>query len=418
MAERAYRDFDIRIRRLSSGAYRTEADVEGGHTEAEFKVPFDDAEREELRQIVQGPVREFGEPDGRTGNPMEYLDDMRKCGEQLYDALFAGDVRASLVSNCDWARQQADPCGVRIRLHLDDAPELADLPWEYLYDSHRQTFLVLRDFTPIVRHLKQPDPVVLPPLKPPINMLVMISNGGPPLEVEREWNRIQERLATLQERKLLSLTRVPAATVASLQECLILGGPYHIFHFIGHGGFRPDTRQPALGLDDGYLAADGLTTHLDPSSLRLVVLNSCDGARAGESDPFSALSHQLVKIGIPAVVAMQFKITDRAAIDFAGGLYGAIASNLSIEASVTKGRIAIYGKDNPTEWGTPVLFTRGKDGRLFSLDVPSQQQARQRQIETLARQARLAIDEKQYDMAIELLEKVKRLVKEMFAAAA
>jgi hypothetical protein len=416
MPERAYVDFDITIRRLPSGSYKVVASSPGGDAEADFNVPFDGSERDKLREILQGPVREFGEGGLRKGDPVDYWEQVKKRGEQLYDALFADEVGEKFTSRRDWALEQPDPHGVRIRIHLDEAPELADLPWEYLYDSGRQMFLVLRDFTPIVRHLNQGDPAQRPLVKPPINMLVMISKGNPPLDVEAEWKKISDKLAPLQEKQLVSLTRVPAATVGDLQDCLNTKKAYHIFHFIGHSGFQ--NKVPVLQLDDGQkMTADALATHLDPSSFRLVVLNSCDGARAAAEDSFSALAHCLVKIGIPAVVAMQFKITDGAAIEFARGLYGGIANNLPVEACVTMGRMAIYGRDNnPTEWGTPVLFMRGQNGRLFSLDIPSEQQARQRQIDALAKHARLAIDEKQYDMAIQQLQKIKELLAAMFAA--
>jgi hypothetical protein len=74
----------------------------------------------------------------------------------------------------------------------------------------------------------------------------------------------------------------------------------------------------------------------DERSLRLVVLNSCEGARGSQVDPFSAVASSLFQCGVPAVIGMQFEITDDAAKTFAGrhGTRGAgvRASSASDEA--------------------------------------------------------------------------------------
>jgi hypothetical protein len=110
----------------------------------------------------------------------------------------------------------------------------------------------------------------------------------------------------------------------------------------------------------------------DHRSLRLAVLNSAEGARAGRSDPYSGIAQSLVQQGIPAVVAMQFEITDDAAITFEHVLYEAIADGYPLDAATTEARKAIYADGNLTEWGTPVLYLRAPDGRIFDIqDRPS-----------------------------------------------
>jgi hypothetical protein len=97
------------------------------------------------------------------------------------------------------------------------------------------------------------------------------------------------------------------------------------------------------------------------------VLNACEGARASGSDPFAGVAQSLVARGIPAVVAMQFEITDRAAIVFAHEFYTAITDGLAIEGAVGEARRAIFGAKSDVEWGTAVLYMRAEDGRLFDL---------------------------------------------------
>ena len=59
----------------------------------------------------------------------------------------------------------------------------------------------------------------------------------------------------------------------------------------------------------------------DQVQLQLVVLNSCQGARTTLADPFAGVATTLIQSGVPAVVAMQFEISDEAAIVFAEELY-------------------------------------------------------------------------------------------------
>ena len=104
---------------------------------------------------------------------------------------------------------------------------------------------------------------------------------------------------------------------------------------------------------------------------RLVVLNSCSGAAAGVSDLFSGTAAALVRGGVSAVAAMQYEISDPAAVAFARGFYAAIARGRGVDDAVSSGRVAILGlSDRTLEWMTPVLYLRGHDGQSFTLPAP------------------------------------------------
>jgi hypothetical protein len=76
----------------------------------------------------------------------------------------------------------------------------------------------------------------------------------------------------------------------------------------------------------------------------------------------------LVQRDIPAVVAMQFEISDEAAIVFAGGFYEPLAGGVPVDASLAAARLAMLAeRSDDIEWGTPVLFMRVPDGRIFDL---------------------------------------------------
>jgi hypothetical protein len=103
--------------------------------------------------------------------------------------------------------------------------------------------------------------------------------------------------------------------------------------------------------------------------MRLAFLNSCEGARGGATDIFSSTAAALVRRGTPAVVAMQYEVTDGAAIQFSRSFYTAVADGLPVDASVSAARMGVWLADSSSlEWGTPVLYMRARDGALFRIE--------------------------------------------------
>ena len=166
----------------------------------------------------------------------------------------------------------------------------------------------------------------------------------PRLDVEREKQRIEIAVQDLQKQGFLELSWLPGQTWRDLQEAM-WGGPWHVFHFIGHGGFDRYTDEGLLALSDEQgkkhlLAATQVARLLaDHQVLRLVLLNSCEGARGSGLDIYSSTAAILVRRGIAAVLAMQYEITDRAAIEFSRTFYRALAYGLPIDAAVATARI-------------------------------------------------------------------------------
>src|SRR5262249_15353187 len=198
------------------------------------------------------------------------------------------------------------------------------------------------------------------------------------LDPGAERDRLERALDPLRQRGLVELTWLPGQTWSALQEAT-WNNTWHVFHFIGHGR-GPDAGD---GLPDGEgaiaLADDNGRPHLLSASdlgmllaaqpsLRLAVLNSCEGAQSGERDLFASTAAMLVLRGIPAVLAMQYEITDRAAIQFGSTFYRALASGIPIDVAATEARKAVKleVRDSP-EWGTPVLFMRSPNGQIFDI---------------------------------------------------
>ena len=65
---------------------------------------------------------------------------------------------------------------------------------------------------------------------------------------------------------------------------------------------------------------------------------------------------------------MQYPVTDRAAVEFARSFYESLADGLPVDASVAEARKAVsFAIADTAEWGTPVLFMRTSDGRVFDV---------------------------------------------------
>ena len=206
---------------------------------------------------------------------------------------------------------------------------------------------------------------------PPLHILAIISDPQdvPRLDVVREWQALCTALTDLQSAGLVTLERLPQATYAALQERL-RAAPVHILHFIGHGYFEGDSG--GLVLEDGSghaVRTDAVTLGTllhDHEALRLAFLNACEGARGGTGDFFAGVAQRLAQQQVPAVVAMQFTVTDRAAIDLARNFYGGLAAGLAVDEALAEARKAIF-EMSATEWATPVLFSRADDNRLLAL---------------------------------------------------
>jgi CHAT domain len=297
---------------------------------------------------------------------------VRNFGEALFDTLLSGEIR----SRYDVSRQKSAEqrnAGLRIRLRISD-PELAALPWEFLFDSRNGEYICLSQRTPVIRYLELPQPVESLLVAPPLRILGMIVNTGDQilLNTEQEKQRMQASFRDLQARGLVELTWIEGQTWRDLMQTL-RKGDYHIFHFIGHGGFNPSKSEGFIELadEDGrvqMITATQLGILLaDHQFLRLVFLNTCKGAKSSTYDVFSSTSTTLARRGIPAVIAMQYEITDHAAIELTRTFYESLAEGMPVDAAITEARKAISLEVGTLEWGTPVLYMRSQSGIIFNL---------------------------------------------------
>jgi len=375
MAAYEYDDFWVEFSPRAGGGYSVAARAPDGETsKGAFQLPFTN---EQLAAAVRtlgytraAATRDIGEVTTERRLTAEQL------GGDLADSLLVGPTGD--LYNQARAAAIAKGRGVRLWLSLGKAPGLLSVPWEFLY--LQPTFLASQRKTPIVRFLSTHAPVAPRRIEDTVRILGVVAspNGLPKLEVAQERKRVDDALAKARQEREVTIDWLDPATPKALRKALQLG-EFHILHFVGHSGYVAESDAAHGGGGGGVLfletedhspaqVSDAQLVNLlgDQDSLRLVVLNSCEGARTSVVDPFAGIATSIVALGIPAVVAMQFEISDKAAITFAEELYQSlIARQDPIDVAVAEARKAVFTEVNETEWATPVLFLRNEDGRLF-----------------------------------------------------
>jgi tetratricopeptide (TPR) repeat protein len=416
-------DFELEIGDLGDQGYPVTARAPAGEATVSMHLPL---AREELNYqlgVINDAVLASSAVARRVAGGDEQP--VQQFGRRLFDALVIDDVRALYVASSQRARDE----GAQLRLVLRiRSPELARLPWEFLFDPGRQDYLGLS--LPLVRY-----PQVLAARQPlqasaPLRILGMVARPGDQdaLEVEDEKRRLRAALEGLERDGQVELVWVDGQTYSDLEDAMD-HGPWHVFHFVGHGGYDPDSDEGTLALAGergrtDAVGADDLSRLLgEHYTLRLVVLNACDTGRGSALDVFSSTAGALVRRGIPAVVAMQFAITDGAAIRFAQTFYQNVAKQLPVDSSVMRARRALRrAKKDTLEWGTPVLYLRAPDGRIFGTTAASAllaspdkagepptrasqppEQAGAVEVEALYDQALAAFWTEQWEQAVDLL---------------
>jgi hypothetical protein len=364
-----YLDFDVWIDQKSDGLYRAKAWSGAAGFEATecFSLPA---------ALADGGLCFAGGGALRGGPGAADIADgasPEQAGGELFRAVFQGELLKAFQGCLTKAR--GGP-GLRIRLRLNDVPHLAGLPWEYLYDAEGRGFLALSGRTPVVRYLELSEGLDTLLVEPPLRILAVISTpqGYRELaEADAEWQRLVAALRPLLKSGLIEVERLERSTSAALEARLRTGQPVHVFHFVGHGGFSELRGEGVLVFEgeDGKgvpMAGPSLAYLLqDHPSLRLAVLNACNGARASSENTFAGTAQVLVQYGVPAVIAMQSEVMDETACSFAEKFYRALATGLPVDACIGEVRRALADERNP-EWGTPVLYLRATDGRLFALE--------------------------------------------------
>lgn len=319
-------------------------------------------------ELIRVFERWLREP-GRDWRPSE----IRAFGSLLHRTLFPPDLWS-------WVERRLDGMGPggRMRLQLafptDGWAHLAAVPWEYLHVPNRTGregfFLATDRRCMLTRYIPMAHGRASMAAAGRARVLVLISQPDDLGEVIAE--PVLETLESLTERLPFDLTVQRRPTRESLEETVCTVRP-DIVHFIGHGRYDDDTEQGSVAFVDEVGRADWVGESVLAQILggaddlpRLVFLHSCAGAQTDYGASFAGIAPRLIRRGVQCVVAMQYAVTNRAAIAFSKGFYTGLAAGLALDEAVQSGRrsLEILYETDPRLPGIPVIYLYSRDAVL------------------------------------------------------
>lgn len=374
----AYRDFEIEIAARDGRHFEVEVAFEGMDEtiQRRFEVelppsfldllpPEGEEGQQELRNWRRAPTAD--EPD-ELPFLIARMDKLKDYGTRLFKTVLTPQLEQALGQLFEMGREQG---GVRIRLDLERAPALAKVPWEAMFREATDQWYGIDEKSPMLRRISLGGRQKLPaPITGEVRLLIAIAVPQNDLNAGREIASIEEeiRKRTSGRGAPISIRPLRAATRQSFEAALADFKP-HIVHFIGHGSFgtRDGDRRGVLHFVDennpeGYDAvpSDDLRQLLDSDPPLLVVLNTCEGGRADEVDRYGGTAQNIIRRSIPYVVAMQYPISDEAALAFSRYFYQRLLEGAPVDVAVARGRAAIRNRakeECQVELITPVFYS-------------------------------------------------------------
>ncbi len=353
-----YADLEIGLHRRDASSYSVEFRYSQPNSEADIRLGYDkpiliSINRDKLNQLVY---------------------DTAAYGQHLTDTFFSNPDVKTAFAQVKASTQSLD-ASLRMRLLIGpSAPELHNLHWETLHDPQDGSPLSTSQNLLFSRYLSSLDwhPVRLCS-KGELSALVMVANPSDlaeynlaPVDVPGEMERAKDGLGEIPFRMLPEPESGKQATLEDLFSHL-RQQEVDILYLVCHGALVKD--EPWLWLEDhqGKVArVSGSELALRMKELverpRLVVLASCESAGDGTGDALSALGPRLAETGIPAVLAMQGKISMQTVSEFMLVFFKELQRDGHIDRAMAVARGAV--RQRPDYW-MPALFMRLKSGRLW-----------------------------------------------------
>ena len=350
--------------------------------------------------ILQSPgARATQRPGPKSQNPMMPADDtgpnlraaagalaigpdeimVREFGSQLFDFIFQRTVLELYGEGYARAKNAGQPLSIRLRV---THPGLSYVPWETLYDRTNGFYLATSQETLLTRAVDDHVGDNVPRGGRPIRVLAMTAHAKvlhgialDSIDVDAEQVAMKKAFGDLNDGKRIKLSWTVSAQARELYRRFIRGDegkPWDIFHFIGHGGYDPVKKMGFIVVQEEG-GAKGIPLYSDDlrsiicqpgQTPGLVVLSSCTGAQSEPGVLFSSVAEQLIRGGVPAVIAMQFEISDNMGIAFSNTFYSYLVEDISIQSALAHTRRELKARSYG-EWISPVLYLRGLNGEIL-----------------------------------------------------
>ncbi len=295
-------------------------------------------------------------------------------GRTLAGFLFKDELVRTAFKQAQAVAQSLD-LPLRVRLQAaPDAREIHALHWETLYDSQGGQPLFSGEKVLFSRFLSSAawDKVSLRP-KRALRALLVVANpsdldvyGLEAVDVSGETGRARQALGEIQAEVLPSPATQERASLEAMINRLRQGS-YDILYIVAHGRTRKEESFILLENEQGEAArvsGEELTTQLltlDKLPI-LVALIACESAGEAASPALSAIGPRLAEAGVPAVLAMQGKISIPTAGKFAPVFFQELADEGVLDRAAGAARNAV--RDQPDFW-MPALFTRLKNNLIY-----------------------------------------------------
>lgn len=173
-----------------------------------------------------------------------------------------------------------------------------------------------------------------------------------------------------------------------LQEAHALGRPYRVVHFDGHGEYTDlfDSGEergylmfedPAAAENRALINGTKLGTLLAQYGVHVLVVNACRSAHVGviaspdPDDPsaaavsaYGSLASEVIRAGVPGVVAMRYNVWVETAAAFTAALYAALGGGTSLGTAVRTARQHLFSGRSRNrnvihavqDWQVPVVY--------------------------------------------------------------
>ena len=347
-----YAELEVGLRRLTADAYQV--DLRFTHPASEAEVPpasgLATLDLAELLALQQDP---------------------RAYGEALAAQVFAGEEVRLLYCR---ARTAVEASSHLLRLRLlvgPTAPELNGVRWELLTDPETKAplgtsqkvlfsrFMVSQDWRPVK-------------LRPKSDLRAVIAVAAPPdlaryqlaaVDRDGEIDRAQEGLGGIRS---TVLGRDEPLTLERLAACL--RDEVDVLYLVCHGALARG-QAPYLFLQDeegnvarveGAALAERISEL--PAPPRLVVLASCESGGTADGSTQAALAPHLAEAGVPAVVAMQGRISMETVKTAVPVFFSELGKDGQIDRALAVARGTV--RERPDAW-MPALYLRLKSGRIW-----------------------------------------------------
>ena len=354
----AYAELEIGLHRRDLGVYNVDFRYNQSDSDADIRLSLDEDTKLSLDLEALSQL---------TSNNDAY-------SQKLSQDFFANPNIQSVFSK---ARTSAASQNLDLRIRLlvgQSAPELNKLRWETLRDPEDGAALFFRENLLFSRYLSSLDwrPVRLRP-QADLSALVVVANPSnlheynlAPLDVAAEQSRARQNLGQIQVTELPEPDGDQHATQAALFTSL-RAQTCDILYIVCHGALINDEPWLWLEDEDGYVqrvCGTDLVARLRELNKRprLVVLASCESAGDKTGDALSALGPRLTEAGIPAVIAMQGKISLETLSQFMPVFFSELVQDGQIDRAMAVARGVVRGR---SDYWMPALYMRLKSGRIW-----------------------------------------------------